>query len=63
MQTEVRYMITYKVVKNVKYGDYRVAQYVNGTWNNEFDGNWSKGEAHKNKEYLMASSGLEFYIS
>ena len=54
-------MTTYKVVKNEKYGDYRVEQYVNDEWENEFDGNWTKAEANKNKKYLEKNEGLEFF--
>ena len=42
-------MVTFKVEKNEKYGDYRVNQYINNVWEN---GNWSKNKAEKKaKQY------------
>jgi len=45
-------MVTFKVEKNEKYGDYRVNQYINNVWENQRDGNWSKNKAEKKaKQY------------
>lgn len=45
-------LIECKVEKNEFYGDFRVVKYINGQWNNEFDGNWSKETAEKNCAHL-----------
>lgn len=39
--------VVYKVEQNKKYGDFRVVKYINGIWENEFDGNWTKGQANR----------------
>ena len=54
-------MITYKIIKNKTYGDYRVEQYINGKWENEFDDNWNKDQATKVKNNLITSSHCEYY--
>jgi Ser/Thr protein kinase RdoA (MazF antagonist) len=38
---------TYKIEKNEKYGDFRVVEYLNGEWNDEFDNNWNEEHAKK----------------
>jgi hypothetical protein len=43
----IKDVLTYKVEQNEKYGDFRVVEYINGEWNNEFDGNWSEPKANK----------------
>jgi len=40
-------IITYKVEKNEKFGDYRVNKYLNGIWVNQRDNNWSKNKAEE----------------
>lgn len=42
--------VEFKVEKNKKYGDWRVAKYVDGEWYNERDGNWSRSEAERKAE-------------
>lgn len=45
-------MISYKISKNEKYGDYRIDIYKDGIWVNQKDGGWSKYKAYKKlKEY------------
>jgi hypothetical protein len=39
--------ITFAVVQNLKYGDYRVNKYRNGVWENQRDGNWNKEQAEE----------------
>jgi hypothetical protein len=39
--------VTFKVEKNVKFGDFRVNMYINGIWENQLDGGWSKYKAEK----------------
>ena len=46
-------MTTYKLEQNKKYGDWRVEQFVDGEWENEFDNNWSKLEAQKEMAFLI----------
>jgi hypothetical protein len=53
--------ITYKVIQNKRYGDYRVAQFINGVWENEFDNNWTKGEADSAKQHMENTNHLEFF--
>lgn len=52
--------VTFKVEQNAKYGDFRVVKYLNGTWLNERDGNWTKNKAEqKAKEYReLANKGI-----
>jgi hypothetical protein len=52
--------VTFKVEQNAKYGDFRVVKYLNGTWLNERDGNWTKNKAEqKAKEYReLAKKGI-----
>tara|TARA_R110002073_G_scaffold10944_7_gene50971 strand:+ start:1131 stop:1394 length:264 start_codon:yes stop_codon:yes gene_type:complete len=57
--------IEYKVVDNgnfeidgVSYPDWRVEQYIAGTFENSFDGGWTKAYAKKTKKYLERSAGL-----
>jgi len=38
-------MKTYEVKLNDKYGDYRVHEYINGVWENEWDGDWTESQA------------------
>ena len=40
-------VVTFKVEQNEKYKDFRVVKYVNGVWENEWDGNWTKSKATK----------------
>jgi len=57
---ETKKLVTYKVERNEKYGDFRVAEYRNGVWTNERDNNWSKAKAEKvateyrNSRHIMA---------
>lgn len=53
-------IVTFKVEQNEKYGDFRVVKYLNGTWLNERDGNWTKNKAEqKAKEYRdLANKGI-----
>ena len=37
--------IEFKVVKNKKFGDYRIDEYLNGKWNNQYDNNLSEKKA------------------
>jgi len=60
--------ITYKVKKNVRGDgstDYRVHQYIDGEWENDFDdeinGGWSKRQAAKVMDYLIKSNHCTFY--
>ena len=51
-------VITYKVEKNEKYGDYRVNKYLNGKMVNQRDGNWTKEEAeNKAEQYRILTTG------
>ena len=52
--------VTFKVQQNAKYGDFRVVKYLNGTWLNERDCNWTKNKAEqKAKEYRnLAKQGI-----
>ena len=48
--------VTFKVEQNTIFGDFRVVKYLNGTWLNERDGNWTKTQAdQKAKEYRNLS--------
>ena len=53
--------VEYKVEKNKKYGDFRVAKYVGGEWAYEFDGNWSEAKAKRNATLYreMLKKGFE----
>jgi hypothetical protein len=44
--------ITFKIVKNEKYGDFRVQTFIDGEWENENDANWNEKQA---KEALFVS--------
>ena len=46
-------MTTFKVEKNQKYGDWRLVEYTDGQWSNEWDDNWTKAEANKLLENVM----------
>lgn len=52
--------VTFKVERNVKYGDFRVVKYLNGVWINERDANWTKRQAEKAaKTYrVLAAKGV-----
>jgi len=50
-------VVTYKVVKNEYYGDYRLEQYINGKWENGFDGNWTKEYAESRLKGLEKPDG------
>jgi hypothetical protein len=39
--------VTFAVEQNKCFGDFRVVKYLNGTWLNERDGNWTKNKANK----------------
>ena len=53
--------VTFKVEQNANFGDFRVVKYLNGTWLNERDGNWTKNKAEqKAKVYrLLAAKGIK----
>ncbi|MCF2903249.1 hypothetical protein L1267_23045 [Pseudoalteromonas sp. OFAV1] len=44
--------VEFKVSQNEKYGDYRVDEYFNGTWNNQRDNGWTEKEANNIKKRL-----------
>lgn len=52
--------VKFKVEKNAKYGDFRVNKYLNGTWLNQRDNNWTKNQAEqKAKQYrALANKGI-----
>jgi len=41
--------------------DWRVDQYIDGVWEKDFEGSWSKDSASKAMTYLIASNHCEFY--
>lgn len=42
-----------KLEKNEKYGDWRIAVYVNDEWVNEVDNNYTKKQAERKKASLL----------
>jgi hypothetical protein len=49
--------LTYKIERNKKFGDYRIVKYIDGKWDNEFDGMWTKYKAEKilrNKFFILS---------
>lgn len=52
---EITNLQTYTVLKNEKYGDYRVDVFVNGEWVDQYDSGWSKQQANKKKDRLEAA--------
>lgn len=49
--------VSYKIEQNKKYSDYRIVKYIDGVWNNEFDGMWTKSRAEKilKNQFLILS--------
>lgn len=52
-------MITFEIVKNEKYGDYRISELLSGEWVNEYDNNWTKSEAESVLKSFKKSYFLE----
>jgi hypothetical protein len=42
-----------KVEQNVIFKDYRVVEYIDGKWENEYDNNWTKKEAIYQKKRML----------
>lgn len=51
-------IIEYKVEKSDNSEDYKVVEYINGIWENEYSNNWTLNEAMRVKRDLMATSHL-----
>ena len=50
MATISRDRVTFKVLQNEIYGDYRVNKYLDDIWVNARDGNWTKEQAEERAE-------------
>lgn len=49
--------VCYKIEQNQKYSDYRIVKYIDGVWDNEFDGMWTQAQAKKilkNKFFILS---------
>jgi len=52
---------TYKVEQSKVFKDYRVVEYIDGVWENEYDNNWTLTQAIKVKNDLVSTRHLQYF--